>query len=160
MKKFNAVNERIKRDYFRYLKEAMGRDEATIDGVAKSLARFEEVSRAKEFKRFHRQQAVAFKAKLASTVNARTGQRLSKSTLLSTLRDLRVFFIWLAREPGFRSHISFADADYFNLSDKDVAVARAQREKRVPTLDQTRHVLSAMPAGTPIERRDRAPLPC
>ncbi len=156
MKKFNAANERIKREYFRYLREAMGRDEATIDGVAKSIARFEEVNRAKDFKRFHREQAVAFKAKLASAVNARTGKLLSQSTLLSSLRDLRTFFMWLAREPGFRSHIAFADADYFNLSDKDVAIARARREKPVPTLEQVQHVLSVMPAGTSIERRDRA----
>ena len=58
------------------------------------------------------------------------------------MRDLREFFLWLAREPGFRSHIAYADADYFNLPDKDVAVARARREKRVPTLDQVRHVLA------------------
>ncbi len=41
MTKPNAANERIKRQYFGYLAEAKGRDEATIDGVAKSLARFE-----------------------------------------------------------------------------------------------------------------------
>ena len=46
MTKTNAANERIKRDYFRYLREAHGRDEATIDGVAKSLARFEEATGA------------------------------------------------------------------------------------------------------------------
>lgn len=74
----------------------------------------------------------------------------------STLRDLRAFFFWLAHLPGFKSHIAYADADYFNLSDKDVAVARAKREKRVPTLAQVRHVLSAMPSATVLERRDRA----
>ena len=126
MTKHNAANERIKRDYFAYLKEALGRDEATIDGVAKSLARFEESTKAREFKRFHRAQAVAFKATLAKAINARTGERISKATMLSTLRDLRAFFFWLARLPGFKSHIQYADADYFNLSDKDVAVARAR----------------------------------
>ena len=74
----------------------------------------------------------------------------------ATLRDLRAFFFWLAHQPGFKSHIAYADADYFNLSDKDVAVARARREKRVPTLDQVR----ARPRGharrTALERRDRA----
>jgi integrase len=152
----NSANERVKRQYFHYLKQALGRDETTIDGVAKSLSRFEEGTRGKDFKRFHREQAVAFKAKLAMAVNARSGERLSKATVLATLRDLRAFFTWLAREPGFRSHIAFADADYFNLSDKDVAVARARREKRDPTLDQVRCVLAAMPAGTALERRDRA----
>jgi integrase len=156
MTKHNAANERIKRDYFAYLKEAKGRDEATIDGVAKSLARFEQSTKAREFKRFHREQAVAFKSGLARAVNARTGEHMSKATMLSTLRDLRAFFFWLAHLPGFKSHIAYADADYFNLSDKDVAVARAKREKRVPTLAQVHHVLSAMPADTVLDRRDRA----
>ncbi|WP_309661997.1 site-specific integrase [Sphingomonas sp.] len=156
MTNHSGANERIKRDYFAYLKEALGRDEATIDGVAKSLARFEESTKARDFKRFHREQAVAFKATLAKATNARTGERISKATMLSTLRDLRAFFFWLAHLPGFKSHIHYADADYFNLSDKDVAVARARREKRVPTLAQVHHVLSAMPAETILERRDRA----
>ena len=153
MTKHSAANERIKRDYFTYLKEARGRDEATIDGVAKSLARFEESTKARDFKRFHREQAVAFKAGLAKATNARTGERISKATMLSTLRDLRAFFFWLAHLPGYKSLIAYADADYFNLSDKDVAVARARREKRVPTLAQVHHVLSAMPADTILERR-------
>ena len=156
MTKHNAANERIKREYFRFLAEAKGRDDATVDAVAKSLARFEESTKARDFKRFHREQAVAFKARLALASNERTGERLSKATLHSTLRDLRAFFFWLAREPGFKSHIAYADADYFNLSDKAVAVARARREKAVPTLEQVHQVLSVMPAATPLERRDRA----
>ena len=156
MTKHNAVNERIKREYFAYLKQAKGRDEATISGVAKSLARFEESTKARDFKRFHREQAVAFKAALAKATNARTGEQISKATMLSTLRDLRAFFFWLAHLPGFRSHIAYSDADYFNLSDKDVTIARARREKRVPTLAQVHYVLSGMPGGTVLERRDRA----
>ena len=156
MTKTNAANERIKRDYFRYLAEAKGQDEATIDRVAASLARFEASTRARDFKRFHREQAVAFKAGLAAAHGARTGERLSKSTVLATVRDLRAFFFWLAHLPGFRSHIAYADADYFNLSDKDVAVARARREARVPTLEQVRRTLASMPSASVLERRDRA----
>ena len=154
--KHNAANERIKRDYFRYLAEAKGRDDATIDGAAKALARFEESTGRRDFRRLHREQAIAFKRKLADTNNARTGERLSKATMLSTLRHCRDFFLWLAREPGYKSHIAYADADYFSLSDKDVAVARARREKRVPTLAQVELVLSAMPGATIVQRRDRA----
>ena len=61
MSKHNAANERIKREYFGYLKAARGRDEATIDRVAASLANFEDSTRHKGFDRFHRAQAVAFK---------------------------------------------------------------------------------------------------
>lgn len=156
MRKTNAANARIKRQYLNYLREAMGRDEATLDGVARSLARFEQSTSGKDFKRFHREQAVAFKARLAEAFNDQTGERLSKATVLATLRDLRAFFSWLAREPGYRSHIAFADADYFNLPDKDVAVARARREQRVPTLEQVRRVIQSMPESTVLERRDRA----
>jgi integrase len=156
MSKPNPGNERIKRDYFSYLRDAKGRDDATIDGVAKSLARFEESTRYKDFRRFHREQAVAFKARLAEAFNMRTGERLSKATVSATLRNLREFFFWLAHLPGFKSHIGYADADYFSLSEKDGAIARARREKRVPTLDQVQHVLRAMASNTALERRDRA----
>lgn len=156
MAKTNAANERIKREYFRYLREARGRDEATIDGVAKALARFEESTRARDFKKFHREQAMAFKARLAAATNARTGERLSKATMLSTLRELKAFFFWLAHLPGFKSHIGYADADYFSMAERDVAIARARREKQVPTPDQVRHVLASMATDTVLERRDRA----
>lgn len=156
MAKHNASNERVKRDYFRFLVEAKGRDTATIDRVAKSLARFETGTGHKDFKRFHREQAVAFKRRLGEALGERSGERLSKATVQSALRDLKAFFEWLAREPGFRSHIEYADADYFNLSEKDAAIARARRDKLVPTLDQVSRVLAVMPSATVLERRDRA----
>lgn len=156
MTKANAKNERIKRAYCDYLCEAIGRDEATIDRVLASIARFEASTKSRDFKRFHREQAVAFKRKLGEALNSRTGDRLSKSTVLATVRDLRAFFLWLAREPGFRSHIDYGDADYFSLSDKDVAVARAHRERDVPSIEQCQRALAAMPADTVLARRDRA----
>ena len=124
--------------------------------MATALARFEESTGRKDFKRLHREQAIAFKRKLTEASNGRTGERLSKATMHSALRHCRDFFLWLAREPGYKSHIAYADADYFSLSEKDVAVARARREKRVPTIAQVELVLSAMPSATILQRRDRA----
>ena len=156
MANHNAANERVKRDYFMFLREAKGRDTATIDRVAHSLAKFEASTSHRDFKRFHKAQAIAFKKQLGEAVNAKSGERLSKATIQSTLRDLKSFFEWLSREPGYRSHLSYSDADYFNLSEKDAAIARAKREKRVPSLEQVQRVLHAMPAATALERRDRA----
>ena len=154
--KRNPTNERIKRDYFHYLREAMGRDEATVYAVAKSLSRFETSTRAMDFKCFHREQAVAFKKRLAEQCSTKTGERLAKATLLSTLRQLRAFFLWLAHEPGYKSKIAYTDANYFNLSDKEVAIARARRVKRVPTLAQAERALAAMPVDTLVARRNQA----
>lgn len=156
MTRFTFKNERIKRAYCDYLRDAIGRDEATIDRVLASIARFEMSTKSKDFKRFRRQQAMAFKRDLAEGLSARTDERLSKSTVLATVRDLRAFFLWLAREPGFRSQIDYGDVDYFSLSEKDVAVARARRERAVPSLDQCRRAVASMPAKTIFERRDRA----
>lgn len=156
MAKHNPANERVKRDYFFFLREAKGRDEATIDRVAMSLARFEESTGRKDFKKFHREQAVAFKRRLAEAVNGATGEKLSKATLASMLRDLKAFFEWLSREPGYRRAIQYSDADYFSLSEKDAAIARARREKRVPTVEQVERVLQSMPSETLLQRRNRA----
>jgi integrase len=96
---------------------------------------------------------------VAEALNARTGERPSEPRPPVTRQPCGTFVsssLWLAHQPGYKAQITYADADYFNLSDKDVAVARARREKRVPTLEQVRHVLAVMPAGTPLERRDRA----
>jgi integrase len=155
MARHNAANERIKREYFHYLKEAKRRGEASIDAAVKALHRFEQATRWRDFKRFHREQAVAFKTALAEQTNARSEERLSWSTVQSTVRELRAFFVWLAGQPGYKTKIRYDDADYFNLSEKDLSVARAKREKRVPTLEQMHHVLSAMPATSDRERRSR-----
>lgn len=156
MSKHNAKNERIKRAYFIYLREAKRRDDKSVDGVAKALSRLEEASGYRDFAKFHRDQAVAFKRKLDGQLNARTGERLSRATVHSTLSALRAFFIWLADQPGYKRKISYSDADYFNLSEKDVRIAKAVREKPAPTLDQIHRVLSLMPTGSDIQRRDRA----
>lgn len=156
MTKHNAENERIKRQYFAYLKEAKRHGEATVDGAAKALNRFETYTRHKDFKTFHNEQAMAFKRSLAAQIAVRSGETLSKATLHATLTQLKRFFQWLAWQPGYKSRFQYSDAEYFNLSDKDTRIATAHREQRIPTLEQIRHVIAAMPFGTDIQRRDRA----
>jgi len=69
---------------------------------------------------------------------------------------LKRFFIWLAGQPGYKSRISYSDAEYFNLSAKETRIAKATRPARVPTLEQIRHVIRSLPATTDIQRRDRS----
>jgi integrase/recombinase XerD len=156
MQTHNASNERIKRQYFVFLKEAKRHSEATVDAVAKALARFEADTKFRDFKAFHHEQAVAFKRRLAEQDSKVTGEKLSKATLHATLADLKRFFQWLAGQPGYKSKFSYSDADYFNLSDKDTRIATAQREKKFPTLAQVKHVIGAMPSNSEIEQRNRA----
>lgn len=156
MSKYNADNERTKRRYFTYLKEAKRRSEPSLDAAAKALRRFEVDTGFRSFKAFHREQAVAFKRHLAEQLNERTGKPLSKATVHSTLGDLKAFFVWLAGQPGFRSRLSYPDADYFNSSERDARIATTRREGRAPSLELVRKVIAVMPAGNAIQRRDRA----
>src|SRR6266498_3122679 len=156
MKTHNPQNERIKRAYFTYLTEAKGFSEATLDGVAKALNRFETYTKFRDFKTFHIEQATGFKASLAEQTSPRTKDHLSKATLYATLSALKRFFVWLAGQPGYKSRISYSDAEYFNLSATETRIAKAHRDARVPTREQIRHVIRTMPAITEIERRDRA----
>jgi integrase len=156
MTNYNPANERMKRQYFNYLAEARGHSEQTIDAVAKAIARFEAYTKWRDFKRFHIEQAKGFKQSLADQRGHRSGEPLSKATLYATLTALQRFFHWLAGQPGYKSRISYPDADYFSLSTKDVRIAKAVRPARVPTVEQIRYVISNMPATTEIERRDQA----
>jgi integrase len=156
MKSHNAENERIKRRYFAYLKEAKRQSEQSVDAVAKALARFEDYTMRKDFKAFHFQQAIAFKNHLAELRAQRSGEKLSKSTLHATLANLKRFFQWLAGQPGYKSRFQYSDADYFNLSENEVRVATARREQKAPTMEQVKHVIATMPIETEIDRRNRA----
>lgn len=156
MTKYNPANERIKRRYFVYLKEAEGYSEQSIDAVAASLNRFETYTKFKDFKAFHYQVAVAFKNHLAQQRNLRTSEMLSKSTLNTTLASLRKFFHWLADQSGYKSRIHYTDSSYFNLTIKDARVANARREKKYPSMEQILHTLDSMPLDTDIDLRNRA----
>ena len=119
----NPENERIKRAYFIYLKEARRLGEHSIDCAAAALAKFEDYTKYRDFKRFHIQQAIGFKSRLSEHISPRTGERLSRGTVFSTLNALRAFFHWLSTQPGYRSHLTSADAEYFGLSEKEASVS-------------------------------------
>jgi integrase/recombinase XerD len=76
--------------------------------------------------------------------------------LNATLANLKRFFQWLSGQAGYKSRFHYTDADYFNLSEKDVRIATAKRSQKAPTLAQVNHVLAQMPFASDIERRNRA----
>lgn len=156
MVRHNPKNERIKRQYLTFLREAKRQSEVSVDSVAAALVRFEQYTGFRDFKAFHHQQAIAFKHRLASQISPATGKKLSKATQYATLSHLKRFFQWLAWQPGYKSSLRYCDADYFNLPDKESRVATARRQQAVPTLEQVQHVISLMRADTDIDKRNRA----
>jgi integrase/recombinase XerD len=156
MRSYNPKNERVKKDYFRFLKEADSKAESTIDSVRKAISRYETYTGLKDFVTFNKEQAVAFKIHLTKTKAERSGEPLAKSTLHATINSLKAFFKWLSCQPGYKSCIRVTDIEYLNLSDKEVRAATQSGFKHFPTLAQIRNVVFSMPKDTVIQRRDRA----
>ena len=153
---YNPKNERIKREYLRFQKEAGRKADSTIDGIRKAIGRFESYTGRKEFATFNREQAIGFKKHLARSRGARTGEPLAKSTIVATAGMLKEFFRWLSWQPGYRSKIQPTDVEYLNLSENETRVAKAPRFKTYPTVEQIRAVVAAMPTETEVGRRNRA----
>ena len=156
MRKHHPENERVKYGYFFYLREAKRLSEASVDHAASAIAAFEASTGYRDFRKFHVEQARRFKRLLHEHRNAKTDAPLAKATIHGRLIAVKAFVVWLADQPGYRSHIRYADAEYFNPTANDSRIARAVRERPAPTLEQIRHVLNTMPAITDIQRRDRA----
>ncbi|MEM7728194.1 MAG: tyrosine-type recombinase/integrase [Pseudomonadota bacterium] len=155
-RRHHARNERIKRAYFAYLEEAKRMNPKSVDQVAAALSAFEASTGWKDFSAFHIEQARAFKRKLNEAINPETGNPLAKATIVARLRAVKAFFQWLTGQPGYRSKLTYADADYFNPTANDGRIAAAVRERPVPSVEQIQHAIERAPARTPLERRDRA----
>ena len=149
MTKRNPENERIKLQYFEFLKQADGKSEQTIRQVEKAVLRFEEFTGFASLKTFNQKQATDYKRFLA-------GKDLAAATILSSLNNLKRFLNWLSLQPGYKSKISKIDIDYLNLPEKDIRAASAPVDKPHPSLQMIEKVVSAMPDNTPIEKRNRA----
>lgn len=122
MKKYDPENERVKRDYAFFLEAANGKQNASIDAALRAIERFEISNGRKPFRKFHIEQSRSFRARLIEETG-KNGKPLSAATITATLKHLRNFFLWLSREPGFRSALN-ANASYFSPSDQDLRVAQ------------------------------------
>ena len=156
MRKLNPQNERLKRTYCRFLRQAKGKSEHTADAARKALDRYELYTGARGFESFNREQAIGFKDRLASTNRIGTQEQLSHSTQTATLAALKEFFAWLAWQPGYKSKIHVPDIEYLNPSRKDTAIAKAAKLRDFPSLEQIRAAISAMPSDSVVARRNRA----
>ena len=155
MPKYCSENERVKRDYAFFLETASGKQDATIDAALRAIDRFETSTSHRPFSKFHIEQARSFRAGLIDQTGP-GGRPLSAATITTTLKHLRNFFLWLSREPGFRSKLNANDANYFTPSEQDRRIAGARREGPVPTLNEIDQVLDRMPSDGPVEKRNRA----
>lgn len=156
MKKNSVNNVRILHEYIKYLRDAKRQDHSTIDGAMKSINRFEEYTGYLDFKKFKAKHAIGFKKSLLAQKSLVTGEKLSKATVLTATRHLKMLFQYLVTQKGYRAKVNYSDIEYFNLSEKDTRIANTKRKRNVANIEQVMQTLEAMPCSTAIEMRDRA----
>ncbi|WP_439497234.1 site-specific integrase [Bosea sp. (in: a-proteobacteria)] len=155
MRKRNSKNQRIKRDYLIYLAEAQGRSKPTQDQAMAAIAAFETSTGQKDFALFHIEQARGFKRQLSELRHPETKAPLATATIHARLMAVKAFFHWLVGRQGYR-RLAYGDVEYFNPSTKDARIATAKRERPAPSVEMVLRVVQGMPAGTDIQKRDRA----
>src|SRR5258708_9603224 len=114
MPKYCSENEKVKRSYPFYLEAASGKQNATIEGALRAIAQFEESTGFKPFSKFGVEQARSFRARLVEPNP--NGKLLSAATVSTTLKHLRNFFLWLSREPAYRSRLTPNNPHHFTPS--------------------------------------------
>ncbi|WP_417729548.1 tyrosine-type recombinase/integrase [Roseovarius sp.] len=148
-------NERLKRRFVDYRKYARQLSDKTLDRELAALERFDVWNGRQDFDKFHIEWAMGFRTHLEKAKGT-TGKPLSKSTTRAIMATLREFTLWLSQQDGFRSRIRASDAEYFNLSRRDEAEARAAPARPAPSIKQAKRAFEMMPATSPREMRDKA----
>lgn len=151
----NPKNDRAKRDYLIWLKEAKQRSAKTVEQARHAIDRLEIYTGYKDFVTFNKDQAIAFKQSLRDTLAVRSGKPMKIATIHHTLQAVKDFLIWLRERSGYQ-RIKLYDIDYLKLTFGEESQAHAPKPKIYPVLEQYRTALFAMPSATDIEKRDRA----
>jgi integrase len=152
----NPKNDRLKRDYLIYLKEARQRSPATVEQARHAIDRLELYTRFRDFGSFNKEQALGFKRTLIASRAKRSGKQVSISTAHHVLQGVKEFMLWLHGQPGYRRRIVPGEVAYLNLTTKDERKARVTSQKPYASLEQYHSALLAMPTATEMDRRDRA----
>jgi site-specific recombinase XerC len=138
MLRTNPKNDRVKREYLIYLKDARQRSAATVDQVRHAIDRLEVYAGFKDFGTFNKEQALGFKRALVVTKGQRSGKPISTATAYDVLQALKEFLAWLHVRPGYRRRIDPTHIAFLNLTANDERAARATNPKSYATLEQYR----------------------
>jgi integrase len=152
----NPKNDRLKRDFLVYLKEARQRSPATVEQARHAIDRLESYTGFKDFGTFNKDQGIGFKRALLSSNARRSGKPISTATVHHVLQVIKEFLAWLHGRDGYRRRINPLDIAYLNLTAKEERIAHVSPPKPYASIEQYRRALFQMPNVTDVERRDRA----
>jgi len=150
----NINNERVKRAYVNWLREAKGFAESTITVIERATSLWEEFSGHEGFAKFSQSKAIKFKEWLAERTKRKGAN--GNVTNYHILRHLKTFFHWLATQPGFKSKIDLSSVSLLSLDRKKVREIISPKFQEFPSLEHVRKLVSSIEIYSEIDQRDRA----
>ena len=84
----NPKNDRVKREYLIYIKDARQRSPKTVEQIRHAIDRLEAYTGFKDFATFNKDQALGFKRALLGSTAQRTGKPISKATAHHVLQAI------------------------------------------------------------------------
>ena len=155
MTKVNFKNEVVKRKFFKWLKEANGRCNSTVNSIEKAILIYEDFTNVADFATFNSRKAIEFKKWLQK--RSIKGKTISTTTYCTYLRYLHTFFLWLTWQPGYKSKITIDTVDYLKPLEKEKRIATQYIPRSFPALEYVIKLAGSIDARTEIDKRDRAP---
>lgn len=149
-------NVRMISRFLEWMYHSRGRADSTIDQIAASLTDFETFNAAKDHRNFKGEWARRYKKDLSNRTSKRTGEKLAVTSVNSRLDHLRSFFEWLSDQPGYRSRVIRSDVSDFSPLNNDRRAAVSRPRRKIPSLEQVRHIVFSMPGDNEIQMRNRA----
>jgi len=155
MNRPNIKNELVKRKYFRFLKEAEGFSDSTIDIFNKAILRYEEFTKYDDFsKKFNPDRMIGYKDWLKKRET--NGKCISTVTYHANIRNLRKFFKWLCTQTGFKSKIHTDVIGYLKVTHSEERMATQNKPREFPEYDNVLKLIESINPVTEIDKRDQA----
>ncbi len=149
-------NERIKREFFDYLKGAKGFARSSVKEFAEAIGQWQRFSGDADFATFDKTKALAFRDWLAGRDTKTKAGKLAIATQYHYLRRIKKFFAWLSDQTGYKGKMQKSHVEFLRLSSNDARIARAGSTKAKPTLEEAKKIIESIEVNNEIDRRDRA----
>jgi integrase len=154
MSKVNGKNERVKRRFFSWAKEAQGYSDSTVNNIEKAILLWEDFTKHEDFWKYKPNKAAEFKKWLKK--REFRGKIISLTTYHTYLRYLIKFFSWLSWQPGYTSKIRRDTVAYLTISEKEERIATQQNPVKYPPLEYVIKLTDSIKINSEIDLRDRA----
>jgi integrase/recombinase XerD len=152
--KVSIKNERIKRKFFRWLREADGCCDSTITNVEKAVLLYEDFTKHADLATFNPDKAIEFKKWLSR--RQYRGRPISLTTRHAYLRHLSKFFYWLSGQAGYKSRVTPDVVKYLRMGEKEERIATQRIARNYPPLEYVVNLAGSIQIDTEVDLRDRA----